>query len=195
MIKKILGSALLIVSVVGGAVAADFVKHRAASEDTEATKKGSKKDSHSKASKKDKADGHGKKDKKSDGHGKIDKKGGSKGHGDLSSMIDGPSYLKFKRQFVVPVLKGNEIEALVIMNLNFELDGSAPDNIYSYEPKLRDAIVRELLTLSDKGIFGEDLTTPQNYEMLRSTLLEAGQQVLSEGIRDVLILDIARQDQ
>ena len=181
MIKKILGSALLIVSVVGGAVAADFVKHRAPSEEASHDKKKSKGDSHGKTDKKGKA-------------GKKDKKGGSKG-GDDASMIDGPSYLKFKRQFVVPVMKGKEIEALVIMNLNYELDGSAPDNIYSFEPKLRDAIIRELLTLSDKGIFGADLTTPQNYEKLRSTLLEAGQQVIPEGIRDVLILDIARQDQ
>jgi hypothetical protein len=81
------------------------------------------------------------------------------------------------------------------MNLNYELNDDAPDNIYTFEPKLRDAIVRELLRLSDKGIFGEDLTTPQSYELLRSTLLEAGQKVVSEGIRDVLILDIARQDQ
>jgi len=91
-------------------------------------------------------------------------------------------------------MKGGEIDALVIMNLNYELNDDAPDNIYTFEPKLRDAIVRELLRLSDKGIFGDDLTTPQSYELLRSTLLEAGQKVVSEGIRDVLILDIARQD-
>lgn len=184
MIKKILGSVLLVFSVVGGAVAADFIKHRAPSGEGEHSKSASKEDSHGKADKKSKS---GKKDKKG--------KDGSKGGDDLASLIDGPTYLKFKRQFVVPVMKGKEIEALVIMNLNYELDGSAPENFYSYEPKLRDAIVRELLTLSDKGIFGEDLTTPQNYEKLRSTLLEAGQQVLTEGIKDVLILDIARQDQ
>jgi len=92
-------------------------------------------------------------------------------------------------------MKGKEIEALVIMNLNFELESDAPENLYSFEPKLRDAIVRELLTLSDRGIFGEDMTTPKNYETLRSTLLEAGQRVVQDGIKDVLILDIARQDQ
>jgi len=174
MIKKILGSALLIISVVGGAVAADFLKYRGSGDDMGHAS------AESKDGKADKKNSKGKKDSSKD---------------DLSDLVDGPSYLKFKRQFVVPILKGDEIEALVIMNLNFELGSDAPSNVYTYEPKLRDAIMRELLNLSDKGIFGEDFTTPQNYEILRSTLLEAGQQVVNEGIRDILILDIARQDQ
>ena len=173
MLKKILGPVFLIIAVIGGAVAADFVKSRPSTESAAEDGKKSTKDA------KDKK-------KKDSAKGDDGKSGGS---------LDGPIYLKFKRQFVVPVMKSGEIDALVIMNLNYELDDDAPDNIYTFEPKLRDAIVRELLRLSDKGIFGEDLTTPQSYELLRSTLLEAGQKVVSEGIRDVLILDIARQDQ
>lgn len=183
MIKKILGTILLAISVVGGAVAADFVKNRAPADDEAHSSAKPKKDSYAK-----KDDGHGKTDKKK--KGKKDDKGHS-----VTDLIDGPSYLKFKRQFVVPVMNGGEIEALVIMNLNYELDSDAPENIYTYEPKLRDAIMRELLSLSDQEIFGENLTTPQSYEMLRSTLLRAGKQVVPEGIRDVLILDLARQDQ
>lgn len=194
MIKNLLGSAFLIVAVVGGAVAGDFVKNRPAGENASYEAKTSKKGAHGKKDSDSKADSHGKKDKK---HKKADKKkgkGDKKGY-DGGGSLDGPSYLKFKRQFVVPVVKGRQIEALVIMNLNYELDEDAPDNVYSFEPKLRDAIVRELLTLSDEGIFSNDLTTPQNYELLRSTLLKAGQDVVPEGIKDVLILDIARQDQ
>jgi len=115
MIKKILGSALLIVSVVGGAVAADFLKYRGSGDDM----------GHASAESKD-----GKADKKNS-KGKQDSS-----KDDLADMVNGPSYLKFKRQFVVPILKGDEM-----------------------------------------------------------TLLEAGQQVVNEGIRDILILDIARQDQ
>lgn len=186
MIKKILGSAFLILAVIGGAVAGDFAKNRPATEATSHDEKTSKKDAHGKKASHGKDKKHGAKDNK--------KKDSAKGHGE-SVSLDGPTYLKFKRQFVVPVMKRGEIDALVIMNLNYELDSDAPDNIYTFEPKLRDAIVRELLTLSDAGIFGDDLTTPQNYEQLRTTLLEAGQRVVGEGIRDVLILDIARQDQ
>ena len=172
MIKKLLGSILLVVCVIGGAVAADFIKHSA----VDAAASASSEDGAKKGKKKGKSD----ESKKGD---------------DAESKLNGPTYLKFKRQFVVPVMKGKEIEALVIMNLNFELESDAPENLYSFEPKLRDAIVRELLTLSDRGIFGEDMTTPKNYETLRSTLLEAGQRVVQDGIKDVLILDIARQDQ
>ena len=197
MIKSLLGSAFLIVAVVGGAVAGDFVKNRPAGENASHEAKDSKKGAHGKKDSDSKTDSHGKKDKKHKKDKKKDKKkgkGDKKGHGG-GGALDGPSYLKFKRQFVVPVVKGRQIEALVILNLNYELDEEAPDNIYSFEPKLRDAIVRELLTLSDEGIFSNDLTTPQNYELVRSTLLKAGQDVVPEGIRDVLILDIARQDQ
>lgn len=187
MIKKILGSVILIAAVVGGAVAGDFVKNRPAEDAQAHDAKSSKKEDHGKT------DAHGKKDKK-DGKDKGHDKKASKSHGGSSSM-DGPTYLKFKRQFVVPVMQRGEIDALVIMNLNYELDENAPDNIYTFEPKLRDAIVRELLSLSDAGVFGDDLTTPQSYELVRTALLEAGQDIVNEGIKDVLILDIARQDQ
>jgi len=114
MIKKILSSVLLIVFVVGGAVAGDFVKNSKSGGDSHVA------DSHDKkAEKGDKKskDKKGKKDKKS----KDDKGGDEYG--------SGPTYLKFKRQFVVPVMDAGEISALVIMNLNYELDGNAPSNV------------------------------------------------------------------
>jgi len=178
MIKKILSSVLLVVFVVGGAVAGDFVKNSKSKSDSHAGDTEKKKDAKSKDKKK-----------------KDDKKGKDKAEKGKDSLGSGPAYLKFKRQFVVPVMDAGEISALVIMNLNYELDEDAPSNMYSYEPKLRDAIMRELLALSGQDIFGEDLTTAQNYEFLRTTLLRAGQAVVPDGIRDVLILDIARQEQ
>lgn len=204
--KKIIFPILMILFVVGGAVAADMVRNgggdASATTSDHKPKKSKKKDSHAK----DK--GHGKKDdghkkpdkkKKDDGHGKKDKKkkdshGKSDGHGDASSA-DTINYLKFKRQFVVPVMHEGTIEALVIMNINLELGDDAPDYAYSFEPKLRDAITRELLGLSNDGIFGAQLTTANAYETIRQRLLEACQAVLTEGISDILILDVARQEQ
>jgi len=207
--KKILMPLLMILFVVGGAVGADFMKSSKASgaKADIADHKSEKKVKHG-ADKKDKS--HGKKDK--DSHGKkkkSDKKGDKKankhkdkkghgkskgGHGGEGGALD-LNYLKFKRQFVVPVMKKGKIDALVIMNLNYELNANAPDNVYIYEPKLRDAIMRELLGLSRDGTFGAGLTSVENYEKIRDTLLYAGQSVVPEGIKGVLILDIARQEQ
>ncbi|MGJ8562371.1 MAG: hypothetical protein ACSHXY_02355 [Alphaproteobacteria bacterium] len=194
-IKKILFPLFLMGAVVGGAVAADFVRNQSSVsvKDKHADSKDSshkKKDSHSKADSHDKKDSHGKpkKPKKDKGHGKEK----DKGHGSDSGSV---TYLKFKRQFVVPVMDKNKIEALVIMNLNLELNDDAPDNAYSLEPKLRDAIMRELLVLSSDDIFGANLTSAESYQTLRSTLLRASKAVISEGVEDILILDIARQDQ
>ncbi len=181
----------MIIFVVGGAVAGDFFKNRNADTAAESAHKSEKKvkktgrhDKEKPSHKKDK------KEKKDKGHGKN--KGG---HGDAPYDFGEISYLKFKRQFVVPVMTHGKIDALVIMNLNLELNDNAPENTYSLEPKLRDAITRELLSLSNAGVFGESLTSSESYETVRSTLLSACKAILPTGIKDILILDIARQEQ
>lgn len=186
--KKIIFPILMILFVIGGAVGADFIKNSGGDPKPSG-------DSHGKKS----ADNHAKKksqDGKSDKKKKSDKKSAKKddGHGEEASG-DTNTYLKFKRQFVVPVMKSGAIEALVIVNINLELDEHAPDNVYSFEPKLRDAITRELLGLSNRGVFGDNLTSAESYESIREKLLSASKGVIEEGISDILILDIARQEQ
>jgi hypothetical protein len=127
--------------------------------------------------------------KKSD---KKDKKSSEKG--DYSSGGD-IEILKFKRQFVVPVLEGGQVDALVILNLNVELNSDAPSSAFTYEPKFRDAFTRELLKMSRQGLFGQELTSPDTYEIIRETLLVASKQVMKDGVENVLILDLSRQDQ
>ncbi len=172
--KKILFPILMILFVVGGAVAADFLRSPGSSNDDAAHS--TVKDSDAKSKK---GDDHGKK-------GKVDEK-----PSDNSNV----AYLKFKRQFVVPVMKSGKIEALVIMNFNLELNDKAPDNAYSLEPKLRDAMTRELLAMSNDDLFGTNLTSAESYETVRNTLLRAARGIMPEGIQDILILDIARQEQ
>lgn len=188
MLKKILGVIAPIVMVVGGVVGGDYVKNRQMLSSSGAqgpAKKAVKDKKHSDEAAKSK-----KSSKKDDKSSKKNKE-----YDNVTSYDDSPKYLKFKRQFVVPVMENGKIDALVIMNVNYVLDEQAPDNVYSFEPKLRDAIMREMLAMSNQDVFGENLTMAKNYELLRSTLLRAGQGVLTEGIRDVLILDIARQEQ
>lgn len=203
MIKKILFPILMVLMVVGGAVAADFLRSSKSSEahaaDGKKAKdsKGKKKEDKGKKDKHAKADSKGKKDKK-DGKGKKDKgkkgKKGKDGKG-KSAGIEAGSYLKFNRQFVVPVMEEGHIASLVIANLVIEFDENAPSNAYNLEPKFRDALTREFLRMSNKGLFGDEFTSAESYEQVRDTLYEAAVVVMPEGIRNVLILDIAKQDQ
>ena len=184
MIKNILFPIVLILVVILGGVSADFLRNRqidaAAKPDVstakQSTSHASKNDSHSKKKAKK---------KKKDSH--------SKGKQDIISTA--PIYMKFKRQFVVPVMKDGKIESLVLLNLNLELKPEAPSNTYTLEPKLRDAIMRELLALSHAGVFSHDLTSADTYDKLRAALLFASESIITDGVKNVLILDLARQDQ
>ncbi|PHR91180.1 MAG: hypothetical protein COA69_11700 [Robiginitomaculum sp.] len=191
MINKLLFPILLIVGVILGGVTADFLRSGDSSSGGEAHAS-TKSDGHGKKADK----GHGK--KSDNGHGKKKKKKKKKGgHGadDEGSSSQATIYLKFKRQFVVPVVRNGRIESLVLLNLNLELNRNASEGIYSLEPKLRDALMRALLGLSHRGVFTGDLTRADTYEQLQIELLKATREVAENGIENVLILDLSRQEQ
>jgi len=190
--KSILKLIPLIIAIILGAVGADFLKQSklegSSAESSETSSKAKidakhgEKNSHRKKADKGK-DKKGKKDKK-------DKK--DKGHGDKSA---GPSYLKFKRQFVVPVMTDQKVGGLVLMNFSLELNDDAPTGVFTKEPKLRDAYMRVLLEMSSEGAFDGDLVSPDTYNQLRRNLLGASHRVIDEGVEDILILDVVKQDQ
>ncbi len=151
-------------------------------------------DSHAeKVEKKDrgKKGGEEKKEKK-----KKDKKSKKKkdgGYGDKGGAEDA-GYLKFGRQFVVPVIARDNVNALVILDINLELDPSAAESAYAREPKLRDALLKSLLQLSNEGAFGDRLLDDENLDDIRARLLASAKTVLDDDVVGVLILNVARQD-
>lgn len=139
-----------------------------------------------KSEKKPAKDAHG--DKK-----KTEKKKG--GHGEAGGADDSPyGYLKFSRQFVVPVVGSAGVNSLVVMDINIEVPPDATEGAYTLEPKLRDSILGALLDLSNKGAFGEAFLDPGNLDNVRSELLTAARAIIGEEARSVMILSIARQD-
>jgi len=80
------------------------------------------------------------------------------------------------------------------MNFNIELNDAAPANSFNLEPKLRDAFMRSLLNLSNEGVFDDDLTSPETFDYIRETLVGASRGILSQGVENVLILDVAKRD-
>ena len=175
--KKILTPILLIVGIFAGSAGANFLKAPAAEKASEekhdgdsekAGKDGSKEKSDKKSSKKDSS------------------KGGGYGESETS-------YFKFSREFVIPLMRDNQVESLVILNLNLEIDSSESGSLFSKEPKLRDNIMSSLIELSNDGSTLDNFSQVESYETIRSVVLENLKRDLGAGILNVLILDMAKQ--
>ncbi len=152
-------------------------------------------------------DGNSKADAKEGGHGDKKKKkkekkekkkksghGGDESEDDAEDSNSDASFMKFSRQFIVPVIRTNNVNALVVIDINIELLSNATEKAYTREPKVRDALLSALLRLSNEGAFGDQLLNQQNIEHIRAQLLTAAQSILGDAATDILILSIARQD-
>lgn len=125
-----------------------------------------------------------KKSKSSDGgHGKAD----SEANGDYG-------YVKFSRQFIVPVITSSAVQSLVVLDVSLEVSSSSTETIYSQEPKIRDLLLTTLLNLSNEQIFSGDFLDQDNIELIRERLLSAAQSFLGDEVNNILILSISRQD-
>ena len=150
--------------------------------------------------------GHGAAEAKSDsgdshggGHEKKEAKKKSGGHGgghgsDSGSASSDVIYYKFSREFVVPLMSNGRVKSLVILNINLEADSDVSDKLFAMEPKLRDNIMATLIALSNDGVTLEEVTDVNSYETIRTMILLNLEKVMSSGIRNVLILDMAKQD-
>jgi len=128
----------------------------------------------------EKADTHGAKKPKKDSHGKPPS----------SAVV----YYKFSREFVVPLMRDNRVDSLIILNINLEADSKVSQELFSMEPKLRDNIMTTLIMLSNDGTTFESFGDVESYETIRSMVALNLKNVIASGIQNVLILDIAKQE-
>ncbi len=103
-------------------------------------------------------------------------------------------YARLNNQFVVPVVAEGKVEALVVMSISLEVLQGTREAVYSVEPRLRDAFLQVLFDHANVGGFRGAFTASGPMDGLRSALYEAGQAILGPAVRDVLIVDIVRQD-
>jgi len=103
-------------------------------------------------------------------------------------------FVKMANQFIVPVVDGGRVGALVVMSLTLEVAKDQSDQIFQREPKLRDAFLQVLFDHANSGGFRGTFTDGANLVGLRRALLEAAQRVAGTTVLDVLIVDIMRQD-
>lgn len=182
---KIVSTVLQVAGVSAGAVLGLWLKHAsdAGPASPDDANHGNAQESHDGG----KAD-HGddkKKAKKEKPHG------GHDGGGDDDSKS---AFLKFSRQFIVPIVNVNGVNSLVVLDINLEVAPAISQSAYTREPKLRDALLRTLLNLSNSGAFNDQFIRQENLDAVREKLLGAAKTILHDDVTDVLILSISRQD-
>lgn len=103
-------------------------------------------------------------------------------------------YARFSNQFVIPVVRSENIQSLVVMSLTMEIEVGTNEEVFALEPKLRDAVLRVLFDHANSGGFNGQYTSAGAMDTLRRSLREATRAVAGPVIQDVLIADIVRQD-
>lgn len=113
---------------------------------------------------------------------------------DATGDPDGFEYLKFNKQFVVPLLKRGDVIGLAMVGLSLEAVPGLGERFHEIEPKLRDGFLQVLFDHANMGGFDGAFTESGKLNPLRGALLEVAQNALGvDRIRSVLIVDIARQ--
>ncbi|MBV1927127.1 MAG: flagellar basal body-associated protein FliL [Rhodobacteraceae bacterium] len=111
-----------------------------------------------------------------------------------NTPVDEPEYVKLSNQFVVPVVSGEQVSALVVLTLSLETVPGMTETIYSREPKLRDAFLQVMFDHANMGGFDGSFTSSNTLDILRTALREVAQLEFGNDISNVLIVGIARQD-
>ena len=104
------------------------------------------------------------------------------------------SYVNIGSQTIVPIVDGDRTTALMLFELAVDVEPSAHDAAVALEPRLRDAFLRELLRMASTGAFTETYTADWVIDELRHNLATAAHRFLGEGFKEILILDIVRQE-
>lgn len=103
-------------------------------------------------------------------------------------------YVKLNNQFVIPVIVADTVSALVVVSLTLEVTAGTNTAVFDREPRLRDAFLQVLFDFAYSGGFDGPFTQSANLATLRRALRETGQSVIGPTVRDVLIVDIVRQE-
>lgn len=105
------------------------------------------------------------------------------------------SYVKIGRQTIVPIVDGGATQALMLFELAIDVAPTDTDRVLNMEPRLRDAFLKELFKMSHTGAFLSTFTDDRVIDELRSNLVRAAREHLGkDAVKDVLILDVMRQE-
>lgn len=117
----------------------------------------------------------------------------SQGEKGKAKRAQEPSYFKFSRQFVAPIVRDGRPEAMMVLDVVLELSPTAGEELFSNEPLLRDAVLRALLAQSGRGDLRRMLEDQSLLEATRAAILQSVKEVAGEEVRAVLLMDLAYQ--
>ena len=121
--------------------------------------------------------------------------GYKQGSGEMDGEIGAErDYVRVGRQLIIPIVDGGETKALMLFDLALDVPSAMTERVYAAEPRLRDAFLRELFEMSYTGAFSSTYTDERIIEELRGKLRAAARRLLGDGVAEVLILDIMRQE-
>lgn len=103
-------------------------------------------------------------------------------------------YAKLNNQFVVPIVEDGDVKALVVLALSIEVPPGGKEAIFLAEPKLRDSFLQAMFDHANIGGFSGNFTSAQNLRPLREDLVRRAKAISPATAKDVLIIDIVRQD-
>jgi flagellar FliL protein len=112
-----------------------------------------------------------------------------------ANPADASEFFRFERPFIVPIMVNQRVASLLVVSLSVEVGPGQLDPVTAREPRLRDALLRALFDHAYAGGFNGDFTADYVMRDLRRGLLVAARKAAGDGIRDVLVVDIMRQDQ
>jgi flagellar basal body-associated protein FliL len=108
---------------------------------------------------------------------------------------DDTAFIDMERKFVVPLVRGNRVRSLVVIDLRLEVRRSAESRAQEMKPKVRDVFLDTLYAMAVAGSFDGDLYSNNVQGEMRARLLEAARRVLQDDARAILIGELLRQDQ
>lgn len=103
-------------------------------------------------------------------------------------------YVKFSRQFILPVVESSKIKSLIVADIQLEVTSGSTEYTFSRAPKLRAAFLQVLYRHAHTGSLKQSILTDRTLRELREDLLKVARPILGDRIRDILITDLLRQD-
>lgn len=103
------------------------------------------------------------------------------------------SSFRFPQQFFVPLVRGGNVTAMMVLTLSVEMPTDAQEAVFAKENQMRDAILRQLLIHANTGGFDGNFTAEAHLALLRRQLLASVQRIAPE-VDAVLVGDIVRQE-
>lgn len=113
----------------------------------------------------------------------------------VASRIDPDAeYQRLDDPFLVPLVRRETVEAMMVMTLGLEVRPGQAALIRSQEPRLRNQLLQALFDHANGGGFDGMFTVAGNMRELRESLTRAAREVVGDAVGSVLILDMVRQE-